>query len=154
MNFGWWGFSDNQFVIFTIHDHFSCGIFFCLIPLQKPQYIVKNSNAISSIAVVASVRNRDYLDILTWILYNETFVVFYRNECNFSIPWTYVDTISILLAWKSTNTFIINCSRWSWDFYLDSLGILFMLEKFVFHCIMNNKMNNKRFHRWRLKRTK
>ena len=51
MNSGWWGLSRETIsLLYLRHNHFSCGIFFCLIPLPIPQCIVKSSNAISSIS--------------------------------------------------------------------------------------------------------
>ena len=52
MHSGWWGLSRDTISLLYLrhnHNHFSCRIFFCLIPLPIPQYIVKCSNAISSI---------------------------------------------------------------------------------------------------------
>ena len=45
---GWWELSRETIsLLYLRHDHFSCGIFFCLIPLPLPQCIAKSSNAIS-----------------------------------------------------------------------------------------------------------
>ena len=53
MNSDRWGLSREIIsLLYLRHDHFSCGIFFCLIPLPISQCIAKRSNAISSIMVI------------------------------------------------------------------------------------------------------
>ena len=50
MYFGWISSQERQFDLLDLrHNHFSCGIFFCFIPLPIPQCIQKSSNAISCI---------------------------------------------------------------------------------------------------------
>ena len=50
MHSGRWGLSRETIsLLYLRHNHFSCGIFFCLIPLPIPQCIAKNWNVISSI---------------------------------------------------------------------------------------------------------
>ena len=52
MHSGWWGLSRETIgLLYLRHNHFSCGIFFCLIPQPIPQCIAKSSNAISSIRI-------------------------------------------------------------------------------------------------------
>ena len=47
MHSGQWGLSrETTSLLHLSHDHFSFGIFFCLIPLPIPQCIAKSSNAI------------------------------------------------------------------------------------------------------------
>ena len=45
MHSGWWRLSRETISsLYLRHNHFSCGIFFCLIPFPIPQCIAKSSN--------------------------------------------------------------------------------------------------------------